>query len=394
MNLLTPQMGVYRLTQVPRCHHDARKINRHHGPNHPQHPTVRPLFVLAELRMFLANSFRRVTRFRPLPFILSAVLFACLSHEFVLAQDQSASDEDEVLRVTTDLLLFPVRIRDKNGKRPDGLTEHDLSLKDPDAVTSGMYFSAGVDRVAMVFALDESGSLRDIIGRQRDAALGLYQRFSTKSQIAVLHFAQTTSIAAPFARQTQAAMSAFDIRARPNQHTAIFDAAAKAIEILDGLPRVRSERRIVIIISDGLDNASVTKPAVVIEAARKQRASFYVIHVPLFEPRDGHLSVRPPAKGFRDLAEKTGGRYFLANAAPLNATAPVDLAPIFQTIEDDLKSQFLIGFYLNEKANDGRRHTFTLSVPAGLEFQVLPRGYSRSEKFFVERPRELLKRRG
>jgi hypothetical protein len=103
--------------------------------------------------------------------------------------------------------------------------------------------------------------------------------------------------------------------------------------------------------------------------------------------------VRSPAKGFRDLAEKTGGKYFLANAAPLDTTAPVDLAPIFQTIESDLKSQFLVGVYLNEKANDGQRHIINLSVPAGLEFQVLPRDYSRTEKFIIERPREALKRR-
>jgi hypothetical protein len=114
--------------------------------------------------------------------------------------------------------------------------------------------------------------------------------------------------------------------------------------------------------------------------------------VPLFEPRDGHLSVRSPAKGFRDLAEKTGGKYFLAKAAPLDGTQPVDLAPIFQAIEDDLKSQFLIGVYLNEKANDGKPHYFTLSVPQGLEFQVVPRDYSRTEKFLVNRPREALKR--
>jgi VWFA-related protein len=339
--------------------------------------------------MFLPNSVRRAILFAGLPIIL---LNACFWRPFVFAQDQSPAGEDEVLRVSTDLLLFPARVRDKNGKRPDGLTQQDLSIKDPDGITSGLYFSAGVDRVAMVFALDESGSLRDIIGRQRDAALGLYQRFSTKSQIAVLHFARTTSIAVPFSRQAEAAKSGFDIRAQPNQHTAIFDAAAKALEILDGLPRVRSERRIVVVISDGLDNASVTKPSTVIEAARKQRASFYVIHVPLFEPRDGHLSVRSPAKGFRDLADKTGGKYFLANAAPLNGNQPVDLAPIFQAIEDDLRNQFLIGVYLNEKANDGKPHFFTLSVPEGLEFQIVPRDYSRSEKFVVNRPREALKR--
>ena len=124
------------------------------------------------------------------------------------------------------------------------------------------------------------------------------------------------------------------------------------------LPRVRAERRIVILISDGLDNASRTKPGAVIEAALNNHVSFYVIHLPLFEPRDGRLSVRSPAKGFRDLAEKTGGKYFLVGDVK-SALAPVkdiDLTKIFQAIEEDLKSQYLLGFYLGEVANDGRKH--------------------------------------
>ena len=89
--------------------------------------------------------------------------------------------------------------------------------------------------------------------------------------------------------------------------------------MFEDLPRVRSERRIVILISDGLDNASRTKPGAVIDAALNNRVSFYVIHLPLFEPRDGRLAVRAPAKGFRDLAEKTGGKYFLAGDVKVGA---------------------------------------------------------------------------
>jgi hypothetical protein len=51
--------------------------------------------------------------------------------------------------------------------------------------------------------------------------------------------------------------------------------------------------------------------------AREKSVSFYVIHLPLFEPRDGRLVVRPAAEGFRGLAEKTGGKYFLATDSPL-----------------------------------------------------------------------------
>ena len=144
--------------------------------------------------------------------------------------------------------------------------------------------------------------------------------------------------------------------AAPNQQTAIFDAAAKAVEAFDDLPRVRSERRIVMLISDGLDTRSRTSADSVINAALERRVSFYVIHLPLFEPRDGRLAVRRPSKGFRELAEKTGGKYFLVGDAK-SALKPTqnDLTPIFQAIEEDLKSQYLLGFYISEASRDNRK---------------------------------------
>jgi len=332
--------------------------------------------------------------------VLTFFLFICslLTNSFfqpAISLAQDSKTEDEVVRVSTDLLLFPIRIRDKQNQAVIGLTEGELSLEDKDRITTGLYFTPGADRVALVFALDQSGSLREIISQQREAALALFRRFSDRSSIAVLGFAEHPAVLAPFERDAAKARSAFMLSAGSNRHTAIFEAAAKAVTMFDDLPRVRAERRIVILISDGLDNVSSTKPGAVIDAALKNHVSFYVIHLPLFEPRDGRLAVRPPAKGFRDLAEKTGGQYFLAGDVK-SALAPakeIDLTAIFQAIEEDLKSQYLLGFYLGEGANDGRKHRFSLGLPSGLEYQVGQLGYSRRHEFYVNRPREALKAR-
>ena len=310
----------------------------------------------------------------------------------LLAQDAEPLG-DEVVRVNTDLLLFPVRIRNKNGQLAINLTERDLTLKDNDGVTTGLYFYSGADRVALVFALDQSGSFRDSISQQRDAALALFSRFSERSRVAIIRFSETPALAAPFGRDDSAMRAAFNFPAEPNRRTAIFDAAAAALRAFDGITRVRSERCIVILISDGLDNTSTIKPSSIIETALQKRVSFYVIHLPLFEPRDGRLAIRTPAKGFRDLAEKTGGKYFLAGDAQsaLTLQKRLDLTSVFQAIEADLKSQYLLGFYLGETANDGRKHRFSLSLPSGFEYQVGRFGYSRTHDFFVERPREALR---
>src|SRR5690242_21752608 len=104
-------------------------------------------------------------------------LCACLCFAFPLPTvAQQTNDDDEVVRVNTDLLLYPIRIRDKKGQAVGGLTDQDVTLKDQDKVTTGVYFSPGADRVAMLFALDQSGSLREVISQQQDAALALFSR--------------------------------------------------------------------------------------------------------------------------------------------------------------------------------------------------------------------------
>ena len=347
---------------------------RHYHHSAAQHPAFR--------------SFFRLTGGQGSSRIALTLLLVCLCFSVypakVAAQDPPSDDED-VVRVNTDLLLFPIRIRDRKGQAVAGLTEQDLTLKDEDKVTTSLYLVPGGERVAMLFALDQSGSLREIISQQRDAALALFSRFSDRSSVAVVRFSDNASLALPFTKDTEAARSAFRFRASPNRRTAIFDAAAHSINAFDDLPFIRTERRIVILISDGLDNQSAISYESVIKNAVESHISFYVIHLPLFEPRDGRLEVRPPAKGFRDLAEKTGGKYFLVGDRK-SALAPKDndLTPVFQAIEEDLKSQYLLGFYIAESARDNRRHNFSVSLkPESIQYSVSSRGFSRTHKFWV-----------
>jgi len=348
--------------------------HRYYDNRHSQHSVLRPFFRLAE---------KLLLRFAILP------LLVCLSVAIqpTTAVAQQTGDED-VIRVSTDLLLFPVRIRDKKGQAVTGLTDQDLTLKDPDQATTSIYFAPGADRVALLFALDQSGSLRQIISQQQEAALALFSRFGERSSVAILRFSSTASLVAPFTNDLDAARAAFRFRAGANEQTAIFDAAARAVTAFDDLPPVRSERRIVVLISDGLDTRSRTSADSVIKAALERRVSFYVIHLPLFEPIDGRLEVRRPSKGFKELAEKTGGKYFLVGDAK-SALMPRenDLTPIFQAIEEDLKSQYLLGFYIAESSRDNRQHVFSVSMkPPGVEYSVNGRGYSRTQKFMINLP--------
>ena len=316
-------------------------------------------------------------------FLLTLAFVSLLNCHVVVAQ---ATNDDDVVRVSTDLTVFPIRVRDKKGNSAAGLTTADFQLRDTDRISSSIYLANGADRVALTFMLDQSGSLRDIISLQRDAALSLFNRFGPTSRVSVIRFMDQARIVVPLGLDKDAARRAFDFPASRNSRTAIFDAAADAVQQFATGNRDITERRIVILISDGLDNASRVVPDSIIAVARAANVSFYTIQIPLFEPRDGHLQVRKASKGFRELAEKTGGAYFLVGNVK-NALSPTehpDLGPIFKAIEDDLRSQYVVGFYATEEAHDGKAHavSITLTKP-GLSYSVAQFGYERTHNFSV-----------
>ena len=279
----------------------------------------------------------------------------------VAAQEQEPVD---VIRVRTDLVAIPVTVTDSRGHRIADLKQDDFALSDDGRATKIEYFASGAEHVALLFAIDASGSARDIIGQQRSAALALLSRFGRGSRVAVLHFGNFVRLSVPFTTNSEGAEASFNYRPPTNTGTAIFDAAATAVRCFDGSGGFSTERRIVVLLSDGLDTLSSTSYKAVIDAARLRGVSFYVIHFPLFSPRNGALAPRPPSKGFRELAEQTGGHYFRIGDArsALDPRAHYDLAPVFRAIESDLRGQYVLGFYPGDAARNGQIHLVTASL--------------------------------
>lgn len=313
---------------------------------------------------------------RVIPLLLTLPLLL-ITFQKTPAQEQEPVDE--VVRVRTDLITVPLFVTDKEGRRVVGLQRQDFVLRDNGRVVETAYFSSGAERVALLFTLDASGSARDIIIRQREAAIALFSRFGRDSRVAVMRFTESAKLAASFTVRSDQALAAFNFPAFPGRRTAIFDAAGTAVRSFDAPDK--AERRIVILISDGLDTASATKASRVIDEALERGVSFYVIHLPLFEPRDGRLRVRPASKGFRELAEKTGGKYFMLGDAKtaLSPNPQYDFAPVFQAIEDDLRGQYLLGYYPAEVARDNLAHRIEVSLAGGnnkrLRVRTLRSGY-------------------
>ncbi|HYG79574.1 MAG TPA: VWA domain-containing protein, partial [Pyrinomonadaceae bacterium] len=221
--------------------------------------------------------------------LLAALLFALqllVCQPDVTAQEPPAvpPEDEEVVRVRTDLVVVPVYVTDGRGRRVPGLTRQDFQVRDNGRPVETTHFAAGAERVALLFLLDASGSTREIVTQQSETALALFSRFGERSRVAVVQFREQPERTLPFTRDLRAARAAFQITPLPDRRTAIFDAAHAAVSAFGADP---AERRIVVLISDGLDTASTAPAASAIEAARAAGVSFYVIHIPLYAPRDG-----------------------------------------------------------------------------------------------------------
>jgi Ca-activated chloride channel family protein len=329
----------------------------------------------------------------PLPFRLSkhsaplflrsfsfCILLLFVSPLFNMAQTRAFAQEDtavspeDVLRVRTDLVTIPAFVTDAHGRRVSGLRQSDFSVQDNGRAVELSYFAAGTEHVALAFALDASGSIRQVLAHERDAALRLFSRFGQGSRVAVLHFGEKAELAVPFTTETIKAQPAFTAHVEMSRRTAIFDAVHTTLRVFAAEKSNPLERRILILISDGLDTASAARASAVISEADALNVSIYVIHLPLYAPRDGRLVVRPASKGFRDLAEQTGGRYFLIGNAKsaLDPQSTPDLAPIFQAIEEDLQGQYVLGYYPNDAARDTGFHRIEIKLTphAGRKLRV------------------------
>ena len=295
--------------------------------------------------------------------VLFAVVLVC-----VLSAGRSACAQeiapDDVVKMRTDMVTVPVAVVDSKGHRVLGLRQDDFVVRAEGASQPVAFFVAGASRVALLFLLDASGSARSYLADQREAALSLVAQFGPQSEVAVVQFSETTNVRSQFSRDIDAARKGFDFPANSGRHTAIFDGAMKALQLLSQRGKDSTERRLVIVTSDGLDTASKAKASDVIDRARNENVSFYVIHFPLFSPYQGHLRPRPTAGGFRHLAEKTGGHYYVTEdaVAALAAHSQLDLSAIFKAIAEDLAGQYLLGFYPDAAFRDGRSHKIQVGL--------------------------------
>lgn len=304
------------------------------------------------------------------------IIFSLQLTPFFVAQTkaQQSQDDDEVVRVRTDLIVTPFFVTDRTKRtRVLDLQASDFVVRDNGQAVAPAYFAQGNRQVALTFVLDASGSAQYFIQQQQEAARNLFAQFGAESYVSVVRFTEQPVTVVGFTRDAERIQAAFALPATRNARSAIFDAALYAVRAYDSansansttrITQTSTARRILILITDGLDTISRANAGAVVEQARRANVSLYVIYIPLYAVLNGRFAPRPVAKGFREIAKRTGGIFFTADvtADSPRAQQTINLAPVFQAINSDLASQYLIGHYTPESARTRGFHQVSISV--------------------------------
>ena len=261
------------------------------------------------------------------------------------------------IRLTTDLVVIDVTATDKLGAYVRDLRPDEIQVFEDGQERKINFFAmndeASLSRpLAVVFALDISGSLRpDEMTTLRQAAMKFTELMKGDYVFAALSFNHKIDIAQGFTPSQEKIARAFEKMNRFEGSTRIYDALDRSITMLNrSAPRTRNGRpvrRVVVVITDGFDSASIIDRREVIRRANDAGVTIYSVTLPSFEltPTDSTSRVITPLDASR-IVSATGGQDFSADAR--------DFTPIFKALAEEIRASYALAYYPENR--DGKRH--------------------------------------
>ncbi len=230
-----------------------------------------------------------------------------------------------------------------------GLTKDDFVLTENGHPQTIRYFSQDSDLPLTIGLLvDTSLSQGRVLEDERGASYRFLDQVlrEKKDQAVIVQFDQAVVIRQGLTgshKDLQDTLSLLDTptaeQARAGSGTLLYDAVrTAAIKIMRG----QQGRKAFIVLTDGVDFGSEVTLTDAIEAAQRAGTLVYCI---LFSDESyygGHFSLGPNGKGvLKRLAGETGGGYF-------EVSKDRSIEQIYKTIEDELRSQYSLGFVSDE----------------------------------------------
>lgn len=310
-------------------------------------------------------------------------------------------------KISTDVNVVNVfaTVRNKQGQIVRDLNKEDFELDEDGRAQTIAYFARESDLpLTLGLLVDTSASQRRVLEQERGASYKFFDQVlrEDKDEAFVIHFDAEIELLQDLTNSRQKLQNALRelesaeprrLNRRDNPQpqrrrggTALYDAVLLAS---DEIMKKQTGRKAVILLSDGVDNASRTSLADSVAAAEKSNTLVYSI---LFADqefsgaqgpwgggrgggrRGGRMpQQRPHADGkkvMQQIAKDTGGGFF-------EGSKKQSLDDIYRRIQEELRNQYSLGYTPDKNAAPGFRKIHVATKQKGLIVQARDGYYAR-----------------
>ena len=262
---------------------------------------------------------------------------------------------DNLTEVEVDFVELYTTVLDRESRPVSGLGEKDFTVFEEGVKQEIARFETVSDLpIHAAVALDISASMTESLDKARQAALQFLQEtLRPRDRAALITFNDHPNLAVKFTNDLPTLAGGL-AGLKAERGTSLFDTIVFSLYYFSG---IRGQRAI-LLLSDGKDEGSRFTYDDALDYARRAGVTIYSIG----------LGDDVDKKKLSKLSEETGGRSFFVKSAD-------ELAGIYATIEDELRSQYLIAYQSNNASGGTGFRTVELKVgKPGTEAKTI-RGY-------------------
>lgn len=277
-------------------------------------------------------------------------------------------EDDDIIKVDTELVNVSVRVIDRNNHPVNNLQEKEFKIYEDGKLQQIDFFSKSEVPTNYALVIDNSGSLRQQLDKVVEAGKILVNQNRPADETMLIRFVDSRKITLeqPFTSNKTDLNDALDNMFIEGGPTAIIDAVYLAVKEVDDYERSKKtddiKRRALILVTDGEDRSSQYDQKQLFELLRESEVQIYVIgFVDDLSKDSGFIGKSPQgkAKAFLErMANETGGKaYFPAS--------PSELPSLAKDISNEIRTQYSIGYIPSNDRRDGTYRTIKVTVDDG-----------------------------
>jgi Ca-activated chloride channel family protein len=276
---------------------------------------------------------------------------------------------DPQIRVESALVTVPVIVTDSQARFLPGLQAGDFRLLQDGTPVPISLFLTSEDPVKIALLLDTSRSTTTVLDKIKKAADRFLQQMRPQDEATVVSFDSDVQMLCPLSSDTREVHRAINAAKAGGMGTRIRDAvwqiAGRRFRSLPG-------RKAIVLLTDGEDHGSEITAADLLDGLAASSTLIYSVffHVDpqqLMKELIG-VSARLPKAGrnawqqreeqaikfLEEVSDSAAGRFYKSDVKELDKS--------FKQISDELRAQYLIGFYPDQSKLDGQTHTLEVQV--------------------------------